>query len=171
MLTIRPENDADRVAVFEVNRLAFGQDNEARLVEVLRAAPDHIPELSLVAEMDGRVVGHILFSPIHIRAFIRLVPALALAPMAVHPDFQRQGIGSTLVCHGLEACKTLGHKIVIVLGHPAFYPRFGFVPAIPKDILPPFDVPVDAFMVCELVPEACKHLHGTVRYPHAFDSV
>jgi putative acetyltransferase len=171
MTTIRPETPDDYAAVHEVNRLAFGRDNEARLVEVLRGTPDHIRDLSLVAEMDGRVVGHILFSPIQVRAFIRLVPALALAPMAVHPDFQRQGIGSALVRHGLDACRNLGHKIVIVLGHPEFYPRFGFVPAIPREILPPFDVPIESFMVCELVPDVCKRLHGVVRYPEAFNSV
>jgi putative acetyltransferase len=170
MITVRPETPGDYAAVYEVNRLAFGKDNEARLVDTIRSSPEHIPELSLVAEMDGRVVGHILFSLIHIRAFIRLVPALALAPLAVHPDFQKQGIGSALVRHGLDACRNLGHKIVIVLGHPGFYPRFGFVPAIPRDILPPFDAPVEAFMVCELVPDACKHLHGVVRYPAVFNS-
>ena len=166
---IRPEEPNDCAAIGEVNRLAFGQDNEARLVEALRRSADYIPQLSLVAQIDGRIVGHVLFSPAVIETPERAVPTLALAPMAVHPDYQRRGVGSALAREGLKACQELGHGSVVVLGHPGYYPRFGFVPAPPRGIRPPFEVPAEAFMVCELLPGALAGIHGTVRYPPAFE--
>lgn len=169
MIIVRPEDPSDYAAIYEVNRYAFGQDNEAELVEALRRSPEFIPELSLVAEVAGCVVGHILFSPTVITARTQAVPTLLLAPMAVDPDHQRRGVGSALVREGLDACRRLGHTSVIVLGHAGYYPRFGFVPAIPKGIVPPFSVPEDAFMVCELIPGTLDGVQGTVRFPPAFD--
>src|SRR5215471_16638378 len=121
---IRPETSADHEAIRHVNRLAFGQDDEARLVDALRDGG--YLRVSLVAERAGQVVGHILFSDLPILTEAGAVPALALAPMAVLPGFQRQGIGSTLVCRGLDECRRQGHRIVVVVGHPHFYPRLGF---------------------------------------------
>src|SRR5437879_1244482 len=121
---LRPETVADHEAIRRVNRLAFGQDDEARLVDALREGG--YVRLSLVAERSGQLVGHILLSDLPIVTEAGTIPALALAPMAVLPEFQNQGIGSALVRRGLEACREQGHKIVVVVGHPRYYPRFGF---------------------------------------------
>ena len=99
------------------------------------------------------------------------LPALALAPMAVHPEFQSQGIGSRLVREGLERCRNLGHRIVVVVGHPEFYPRFGFTPARAKGLEAPFPVPDEAFMVTELVPGALDGVSGMIVYPAPFEGV
>jgi putative acetyltransferase len=168
MITIRPETAEDYAAIAEVNRLAFGQEDEARLVEALRRSPDFIAELSLVAVEAGRVVGHILFSPVVIETKDGPVPALALAPMAVRPEVQNQGIGSELVRDGLERCRSLGHKIVVVVGHPGYYPRFGFSPARAQGLEAPFPVPDEAFLALELVPGALDGVAGMVKFPPPF---
>jgi len=168
MLTIRPEQPADHEQVFQVIELAFGQPAEARLVEALRRSPAFIPELSLVAVEDERVLGHILFSRIVVRSGSTTHEALALAPMAVRPARQRAGIGSSLVEQGLADARRLGHAVVIVVGHPEYYPRFGFVRGEPCGIWPPFPVSPGAFMVCELRPHALAGVHGEVEYPPEF---
>ncbi len=114
---IRPERPAGYASIRQVNELAFRQPQEARLVEALRPAPGSDPELSRVAEVGGRVVGHILFSPIVISGPHAGFAALALAPMAVLPEWQRRRVGSALVRDGLEACRRRGHRYVVVLGH------------------------------------------------------
>ena len=171
MIDIRPENAGDRGAVDEVNRLAFGGDDEMRLVQALRRSTGFIPDLSLVAEKEGQVVGHILFSPIAIETQQGEVAALSLAPMAVLPQLQRQGIGSELVRHGLEQCSRLEHRIVIVIGHPDFYPRFGFDSARAKGLESPFEVPDEAFMAVELFPGSLEGIDGTITYPPEFNEV
>mgnify|MGYP001036820619 CR=1 FL=1 len=171
MLEIRPQRPQDDLAVHQVNALAFERQAEAVLVESLRAAPDAIPELSLVAELDGKLVGHILFSPIAIETAQGCLPAISLAPLAVLPDYQGQGVGSALVRWGLEACCRLGHRIVIVLGHPEYYPRFGFSAALAKDLVCPYGEVGGAWMALELQPGALKDVRGVVRYPPAFDGV
>ena len=170
-MTIRAERSADYAAIEHVNRLAFGQDDEARLVSKLRAIDGFDPALSLVAVRDGRIVGHILFSPIHIETDQGDVPALALAPMGVLPECQRQGIGCDLVREGLEACRRAGHRIVIVVGHAEYYPRFGFTPAGRHGLRPPFTVPDEAFMAMALVPGALEGVSGVVRFTAPFDAV
>ena len=147
MLHVRPERPDDHIAIDEIHEAAFGQINEARLVAELRKGDGFTPELSLVAVRSNQVVGHILFSPIHIATARADVHALALAPMAVRPELQGRGIGSELVRRGLDACHRLQHGIVIVVGHPHYYPRFGFTPARPHGLEAPFPVPDDAFMV------------------------
>ena len=169
MVTIRPEKTEDYASVFEVNRLAFSREDEARLVETLRRADDFIPELSLVAAKDGQIVGHILFSPITIQTEGEYAPALSLAPVAVRPEFQRRGIGSALVRRGLDECLRLGHGIVILIGHPEYYPRFGFSPARAKGLETTYPVSDEAFMALELVPGALEGIEGAVIYPPAFD--
>jgi len=171
VMQIRPERPEDREAVFDVNRLAFGQENEARLVDALRQSSAFIPELSLVALDGSDVLGHILFTRITVEGRSGTHDALALAPMAVLPPFQRQGIGSALVRRGLEEARGLGHRVVIVVGHPDYYPRFGFVPGRPLGILPPFEVPSEAFMVLELQPGALLGIQGVVKYPPEFNEV
>ncbi len=169
---IRQEIPDDFNAVFEVNKLAFGQDNEAKLVKLLRQSNAFVPELSLVATVDNKIIGHILFSKIIIvddnhNEF----ESLALAPMAVIPEFQQKGIGGQLIRSGLDKAKELQYKSVIVLGHEHYYPKFGFVPADKWNIKTPFDVPDNIFMGIELVTDGLKGVKGTVKYPKAFDAV
>jgi putative acetyltransferase len=168
---IRTETEQDYAAVYEINQLAFNRHAEALLVESIRASSSYLPELSLVAEQDGRLVGHILFSLVTLAALDGDLPLVCLAPLAVLPAYQRQGIGARLVLYGLEECRRLGHTVVNVLGHPEYYPRFGFQPARPMGILPPFDVPDEAWMIVELQPGALAGLRGVVRYPPAFNGV
>jgi putative acetyltransferase len=168
VLTIRPEQPADHEHVFQVNLLAFGQPAEARLVQALRRSPAFIPDLSLAAVEDERVVGHILFSRILVRSAAALHQALALAPMAVLPGYQRRGIGSALVKRGLSDARHSGHRVVVVVGHPAYYPRFGFIPGEPLGIRPPFQVSPGAFMVLGLQPDALAGVRGDVEYPPEF---
>jgi putative acetyltransferase len=163
--TIRPETEADREAVRRVHRLAFGQDEEANLVDALRAGG--YARVSLVAESDGRVVGHILFSDLPILTDAGTVPAVSLAPVAVLPDCQRQGVGSALVRRGLEACRDQGHRIALVLGHPTYYPRFGFSAKLAGPIASPFAAG-DAWMAAELAAGALAGVAGWVEYPPPF---
>ena len=171
MLEIRQQLPGDDPDVHKVNALAFEREAEAQLVEALRAAPDSIPELSLVAVLEGEIVGHILFSPIRIETAEGSIPAISLAPMAVLPDHQNQGIGSALVRWGLETCRTLGHRIVIVLGHTGFYPRFGFSAALAKALGCPYGDVGEAWMAIELEQGALSGVRGKVRYPPAFEGV
>jgi len=169
---IRAEKAEDRAVIWEINRLAFGGEAEPNLVDKIRKSAGFIPQLSLVTLRQGRIVGHVLFSPIEIRTQDRperSIPALALAPMAVHPDFQNQGIGSALVRRGLEICRDLGHNVVVVIGHPDYYPRFGFTSARALGLETPFPVPDEAFLAIELVPGSLHGVKGSVVYPPAFE--
>jgi putative acetyltransferase len=162
---IRPEASTDPEAIRHVNRLAFGQDDEARLVDALRVGG--YVRVSLIAERAGQIVGHILFSDLPIITGDGAVSALALAPMAVLPEFQNQGIGSGLVQKGLEACRQQGHRIVVVLGHVHFYPRFGFSPKLAAHLESPISGS-DSFMAVELVPGVLDGVVGWVQYPRPF---
>jgi putative acetyltransferase len=159
---IRPETTADLDAIRHVNRLAFGQDAEAQLVDALRDGG--YVRASLVAEKGGQIVGHVLFSHLPIVTEVRAVPALALAPLAVLPELQHQGIGSSLVRRGLDVCKEQGHRIVIVLGHPHFYRRFGFSSKLAVQLESPYSGR-ESFMAVELVLGALDGLMGRVQYP------
>jgi putative acetyltransferase len=161
---IRAEAQADRAAVHEVNVSAFGRPEEARLVDALRMAAR--PFVSLVAEKDDAIVGHILFTPVTLMSFLGLI--MGLAPMAVAPALQRSGIGSSLVRAGLDRCKELGAGAAVVLGHTKFYRRFGFVPAAHFSLDCEYDVPPEAFMAMELRPGALHGASGTVRYHREF---
>lgn len=161
-MTVRTETPADVHAIHEVNRLAFGQDAEADLVDGLRAGG--FVRLSLVAEVEGQSVGHILFSRLPIITEIGVVEALSLAPMAVLPTHQRRGIGTKLAEEGLRLCREAGHRIVLVLGHPGFYPRFGFSAALAEPLISPFGGG-EAWMAVELVPGALAGVVGRVEWP------
>ena len=164
MIHIRPETPDDRAAIYAVLLAAFGRPEEAKLVDALRDGGHFDPRLSLVCQRGGQIVGHILLS----RITIGPTPALALAPLAVTPTYQRHGYGSALVEAGLQAAQELAHRAVVVLGHPDFYPRFGFVPATDRGITAPFDVPREAFLVRELLPGALEGISGVVTYPAPF---
>ncbi len=169
MIEIRKEKTEDIPVIGEIHKVAFGGETEPNLVEAIRASEGFIPELSLVAEVDGKVVGHIIFSPITIKTKADSVPVLSLAPMGVLPEYQNQGIGSELIRSGLAGCQQLGHYIVIVIGYPKYYTRFGFVPAAKKGLKVSFDVPDEAFMVFEGITGALDGVSGTVIYPPFFN--
>jgi len=164
---IREETPDDVESIRQVNRAAFGAEAEAHLVDRLRS--EGLVITSLVAVEDGRIVGHILFSELPVETKDGLLRVAALAPMAVLPEFQLRGIGSALVGHGLAACRERGQVGVLVVGHPAYYPRFGFSAAAAKKLLSPFSG--DAWMALEFVPGALAGVAGTVRYPEAFGPV
>lgn len=167
---IRPECLFDFRAIDVLHREAFGQPAEAALVAALRASAAYDPGLSLVAVGAGEVRGHILFSRIEIDdGHTRL--AAALAPMAVRPRHQRQGVGSALVRSGLEACTAAGYGLVVVVGHADYYPRFGFQRASPHGLRLPYAVPDEAFMVAELTAGALDDAAGMVVYPPQFAAV
>ena len=168
-MNIRFSNRSDYQAIAELNRLVFERDLEAKLVELIRDSDRYIPELELVAELDGAVVGHILFSYIDLVGQENL-QVLGLAPMAVQPEFQRRGIGSALVRVSLEAASERGESMVLVLGHPQFYSRFGFEPSVSYGIESPFPVPEEVFMVLPLKNYQGRY-RGKVVYPPAFNGV
>jgi putative acetyltransferase len=166
LLIIRPETPEDEVAIRNINEEAFGQGEEAELVDKLRSRA--ALTISLVAVQGDEVVGHIAFSPVTVESRGSSFEAITLAPMSVLPEYQRQGIGSQLVSAGLDECRNLGHEIVIVVGHPSYYPRFGFAPAKPKSLNCEFEVPDEAFMVLELREEALAGRSGTVKFQPEF---
>lgn len=165
---VRRERPEDVDGIRAVNQEAFGRPEESRLVDTLRAVPGAI---SVVAERDSVVVGHIQFSPAILESRQEIFPLAALGPMGVLPRVQRQGIGSALVREGLAACLDAGWRAVIVLGHPEYYPRFGFVPAEEFGIRSEFSVPSEVFMALELRPEALRGRGGLARYHPAFARV
>ncbi|MCU0427978.1 MAG: N-acetyltransferase [Candidatus Kapabacteria bacterium] len=172
-IKIRQENRDDFYAVSEVNKLAFGQDTEANLVDLLRNSNAFISELSFVATLDDKIIGYILFTKITIINDDKTeTESLALAPMAVRPDFQNKGIGGQLINHGLKIAKELRYKSVIVLGHKDYYPKFGFEPTMKWNIKSPFEISdKGAFMGIELVTDGLKNASGLVKYPNEFETV
>lgn len=166
---IREEETSDHSAVRLVISSAFGQPQEADLVAALRHSAN--PQISLVFEDNGQVVGHIFFSPVTIESEEGLSTAMGLAPLAVAPSHQNCGIGGKLVSEGLVRCIALGHPLVFVLGHAHYYPRFGFVPAITKGFRSVYPVPDEVFMVAELVPGAGEGRSGLVRYMSEFADI
>jgi putative acetyltransferase len=168
-MLVRPETPSDHDAVRRVLATAFTTPEEADLVDALRAGAS--PLVSLVAEEDGDVVGHVLFSPITLpdHPERRL---MSLAPLAVVPARQGSGIGAALTRAGLERCREIGIGAVVVLGHPSYYPRFGFVGADGHGIGCPFlDAPSDAWMVLELEPGHLRGASGPTRWHAAFDAL
>jgi putative acetyltransferase len=163
-VVIRQVAADDLESILTVHWLAFGGDEEASLVSALGA--EGYVRASLVAEAEGRVIGHILFSNLPILTPDATIPALSLAPLAVIPEKQRQGVGSALVREGLQFCRTHGHRIVVVLGHPEFYPRFGFSAKLAGRLKSSYSGEV--FMAMELVPGALDGVEGEVCYPPPF---
>lgn len=167
-MNIRTEQPADQQAVYDVVKRAFEtaahrDGNEQDLVNALRDSDAFIPELSLVAEQGGKIVGHILFTKVQIGT----QQALTLAPLSVLPEYQRQGIGSALISEGHKRAALLGYSYSVVLGSETYYPRMGYVTARTWGILPPFDVPDENFMAYRLREDA-PEVSGIVRYAAAF---
>ncbi len=160
----RAEQEADYPAVKAVLEAAFEQAAEASLVTALRSRAT--PIVSLVADDEGVISGHILFTPVTLEGDSGLI--MGLAPMAVIPGQQRSGIGSLLIQAGLEECKRIGAVAVVVLGHPEYYPKFGFVPASRFEIKSEYEVPDEVFMAMELRDGALSGRSGTVKYHAAF---
>lgn len=169
MILIRSETFEDHGFVRRVNELAFGRGNEADLVDALRV--NARPFISLVAVVDEQVMGHIFFSPVSVESEAGAFNAIALGPLAVLPEHQNKGIGSQLAREGLKECGRLGEDIVVVLGRPNYYPRFGFAPASVKGLRSEYDVPDDVFMVTELREGALAGRGGLVKYHHEFSKV
>jgi putative acetyltransferase len=158
------DDTQERSVVRSINEAAFGRPDEADLVDGLRREGAVL--LSLVAEVEQRIVGHMLFSRMSIETSNGPVSAAALAPVAVLPDLQRRGIGERLIRHGLDLLRERGERIVIVLGHPDYYPRFGFSSEKARFLESPF--PPEALMAMELISGALEGIRGKVRYPTAF---
>jgi putative acetyltransferase len=163
-MEIRPERPEDREAIAEITRAAFGRDLEARMIVEIRDSEGFVPELSLVAEAEGEIVGHVILSYVDLAG----KPVLALGPISVVPRLQRQKIGSLLVHESVRRAELRGEPLVLLLGHPWYYPRFGFKPARELGIEPPDDgIPDEAWMALPL--EAYdESLTGRVVWPPAF---
>lgn len=166
---LRLEGEADADQIRRVHELAFEQPAEADLVDALRAADAVI--LSMVAVVDGVVIGHILYSPVAIDAPGNVYDACGLGPMGVVPPWQRRGVGTRLVRTSLDLLRAKGHEAVVVVGHPTYYPRFGFVPASRFGLTWEHTVADEAFMALALQPRALAGKNGTVRYRPELGSV
>jgi putative acetyltransferase len=168
MLDLRPEAEPDHDAIRRVHERAFAPSTvEARLVDALREGGDLVPELCLVGEADGEAVGHVAFSRARLDSGHAV---LALAPMAVLPERQRGGIGSALVRESLDRAAKTGFPLVVVVGHPDYYPRFGFEPGAALGVVDPFGVPPEAWMARRL-PAYTPDASGLVTYAEAFSRV
>lgn len=168
-MNIRNESVNDWAAVRLVNSLAFGREDEGALIDALREKGTII--CSLVAELDGQIAGHALFSPATLDDRGNETVVAALGPVAVRPEYQGHGIGTALILAGLEICRERGFPLAIVLGHPGYYPRFGFRPSRPLGIRWEHDAPEEAFMVLELQEGTLAGAGGVIRYQPEFDGV
>jgi putative acetyltransferase len=167
-VSIHEESARDVEAVRALLKLSFRQDAEAELVDRLRASDSFNPRLSLVADIASEVVGHVLFTPVTIESEDAEVAVLSLAPLAVRPDHQREGIGQLLSLRGFDIARSLGYRIIAVVGHPSYYPRLGFVPALPLGIHDSSAHRAEASMVMSLVEGALNGIRGQIMYPPSF---
>ena len=170
-ISIRPEHSADIDEIYDLNKLVFGQENEARLVDHVRQGPNFIPQLSLVAFSDDNLIGYILFSQITVTNGDFRHHSLGITSMVVHPDYQKRGVGAKLITFGLQQATTLGYTDVLVFGHEHYFPKFGFLPAARWHIRPPFEVPTEVFMALELIPNALSNVSGIVEFPIEFSVI
>ena len=161
-IDVREERPADSSAIRDVNVRAFGQDQEAGIVDALRS--NGAASLSLVATVDERIVGHIMYSPVQIGR----IEGSGLGPMAVLPEYQRRGIGSRLVETGNRQLQIAGCPFIVVLGHAEFYPRFGFKPARPMGVTCEWDVPDNVFLILVLDTERMRGASGLAKYRNEF---
>jgi len=169
MIKIRGEQKQDILAIRKVNIRAFSQTQEADIVDKLRQNCRGL--ISLVAVMQSQVVGHILFSPATVEYEDRTVQGMGLAPMAVLPEYQRQGIGSKLIRAGIAKLKRRQCPFIIVIGHAEYYPRFGFEPASRYRIRCEWEVPDDAFMILSLNKSGMQGVLGVAKYRPEFAEI
>jgi putative acetyltransferase len=165
MVATRPEQSGDEAAIRRVNEIAFERADEADLVDALRGSEAWLSEFSIVAEDDSGIVGHALFSLVELDGGVEL---LSLGPMAVVLDRRRSGVGTALVRDGLERARQTSYPLVVVVGHPDYYSRFGFEPARRFGVDTPYDVPDEAWMALRLPAYGEQKACGTVRYPPAW---
>lgn len=168
-IKIREEHKDDFSIIGEVVELAFRNEElsdhkEHFLVEKLRQLDAYIPQLALVAESEGKIIGHIMLTKVEIVSGGKSVPSLALAPVSVHPKCQKQGVGSALIREAHKRAAALGHRSVVLLGHKDYYPKFGYKKAVDFGIEFPFDVPHEFCMAVELLPGGLKDVHGKVKF-------
>lgn len=174
-IIIRQESSGDHNNVFNVIKEAFermeiSDHKEQFLVDRLRESSAFIPELSLVAEYLGKIVGHILLTKIEIIKDHDVFKSLALAPISIDPKYQKMGIGSKLIRESHKIAKSLGYKSIIVLGHPKYYLRFGYEQAYNFGIELPFEAPKESCLAIELVENGLVEVSGLVEYPKEFHS-
>ena len=167
-MIIRNERPEDIEKIWSINVEAFGGESEANLVDSVRESG--IPYISLVYEENHELVGHILFSQVELMGDTSGLRIMGLGPMAVVPELQNKGIGSSLVKAGIQRCIDDGYDAIVVLGHPDYYPRFGFIPSIRYNIQSEYVVPDDVFMLLELRENSLKGKHGKIKYHDAFES-
>jgi putative acetyltransferase len=163
VISIRQETPTDEPGIRAVNERAFERNAEADLIDRLRAESAVVA--SLVAADGDRVIGHVLFS----RVMVGNEAAASLGPMAVSPEYQRQGVGSMLIRAGLRLCRDQGETVVVVLGHPEYYTRFGFSAGAAKRLHAPWSG--EAWMALELVSGALTGMSGEVRYARGFEEL
>jgi len=168
-MNIREEQLSDIEKVYEINSDAFGRDNEPNLVNALRARLSSY--ISLVADDNANVIGHIMFTPVELSGSEDKLKIMGLAPLAVLSNYQSKGVGSKLVQEGIERCKSQGYDAIVVLGHPNYYPKFGFIPSVSYGIKSEYEVSDEKFMVLELVLDSLKGSGGVIKYHDAFSSL
>lgn len=172
-INVRTEKESDVDTIRKVTKIAFmgaqkSDGDEHNLVSRVRKSESFVPELSLVAESGGKVIGHVLFSKVKIKGNDEECEALVLAPVSVLPEFQRQGAGSAMIKEGLAKAKKLKHSAVFVLGSPKYYERFGFKKAKPLGFSTPFGDMDAYFMMIELQSGAMSGKSGEIVYPKEF---
>lgn len=172
-ITIREEQKSDYTIVEKLIELAFEHEEKSDhrehfLVERLRKCDAFVPQLSLVAELGGEVIGHILLTKVEIVSSDRSVTSLGLAPVAILPEYQGRGVGSALIREAHSRAAALGYRSCVLLGHKDYYPKFGYRKAIDFGIEFPFDIPHEYCMAVELVPGGLDGVHGTVKYSQPF---
>ncbi len=166
---IRKEQPGDIEGIWKVNAEAFETEAEANLVNALRNSG--VRYISLVYEENKTLLGHIFFTPVDLIGDASGILIMGLAPMAVIPARQKTGIGSALVKAGIQECLSEGYDALVVLGHPEYYPKFGFVPSVQYGIKSEFNVPDNVFMVLELKKDSLKGKRGKVKYHRVFGSL
>jgi len=171
MITVRPEMPGDEDAIRQVNLRAFGRDLEGKRVDLIRGSRFWVPGLSMVALDGDNIVGHVLLSAAMLVNDHEAMSILSLVPVSVLPEYQGRGIGTKMIQCALESAKSTDFPAVVVMGHPGYYQRFGFIKASNKGIYAPFTVPEEVYMVLELIPNALDKVTGTVRYPPCFSAL